>query len=287
MKGKMIVVAFLLIIIAVFGFAGGEKKCKDSKNCNYLRGKEWCTKKSVIKKCPRKCGSCAQIGLNIPVFTNNGENECKDLRDECSAMKDSCNINEEIKQSCPKTCGLCGGKKKCKDVGTSCNYWREKGWCFMKSVIEKCPRTCGSCGGEKRCKDVGTSCNYWREKGWCFMKLVIEKCPRTCGLCGGENKCKDPASCNYLKGKRWCKMKSVIEKCPGKCGSCAKAADIKWHENKDDANEKKLMPSRMIPRGGYRDIGIFRGKNGRFHQPSRDYRGGYDLGYAHNAHYSK
>jgi len=243
----MIVVAFLLIIIAVFGFAGGENKCKDPASCNYL--KRWCTMKSVIEKCPGKCGSC-------------------------------------------------GGKKKCKDVGTSCNYWREKGWCFMKLVIEKCPRTCGLCAqiglnipvftnnGENECADLRDECSAMKDS--CNINEEIKKsCPKTCGLCGGENKCKDPASCNYLKGKRWCKMKSVIEKCPGKCGSCAKAADIKWHENKDDANEKKLMPSRMIPRGGYRDIGIFRGKNGRFHQPSRDYRGGYDLGYAHNAHYSK
>jgi len=100
----------------------------------------------------------ARLETEAPVITD-APNYCEDRRPECvaaaSAFNSICQLNAQVRNDCPKSCGLCPvltpvvtevPSSDCQDKYTACTapFWLEL--CATNSGVQAdCPRACGMC----------------------------------------------------------------------------------------------------------------------------------------------
>merc|ERR1712151_1328973 len=135
---------------------------------------------------------------------------CDDEDGNCGSYKPYCN-QQNIKDQCKRTCGLCAAvprprpvpppatprrrqpQQGCADLDGNCRYYTE--YCNTENIKNQCRKTCGLCSGgsprptprrrqpQQGCKDLDGNCRYYTQ--YCNTDNIKDQCRKTCGLCSG------------------------------------------------------------------------------------------------------
>merc|ERR1711931_80757 len=140
--------------------------------------------------------------------------KCEDKYDECGLMSAAGGCQEEgewgefVKESCPKSCELCGEVKahgfdaylsgesctpknveigRCRDWCEECKVWKKEGACERPYVFDKCRISCEdpTCVCKDTCPEA---CEDWADKNMCDIPWIDAHCAKSCEW---EN-CTDP-----------------------------------------------------------------------------------------------
>ena len=181
--------------------------------------------------CPKSCGLCKSSSSTTTDKTEEkADTKCVDKSTMCKLLvqdgkcESEPSGEEDIKEKCPASCGLCttdsdggdgeGGEGKsveqkvaaetketedCKDKSENCEQWKEDGECdsnLAEKMRAQCPKSCGVCISKDspsvkktNCTDRDEMCVHWKANGECDgndKKYMEKKCPLSCGICKPE-----------------------------------------------------------------------------------------------------
>lgn len=66
-------------------------------------------------------------------------------------------------------------------VNRQCEFYEQRGKCWMADVAHQCPKSCGTCEGKDCENDVDRMCRDAADQGHCLSPVIMEHCNKTCG----------------------------------------------------------------------------------------------------------
>ena len=167
--------------------------------------------------------------------------------------------DEEVKENCPLTCGMCGCTNEAafefkanNGEERHCDWLsapaggnsekRIKTYCKKKNVMRACTRTCGGCHYNNKSFEFEAdnakmrNCNWLsqhkeRRKRYCSKSNIQHGCPAAC-FCGDDssfeffNDSGEIKDCEWIKDggakriENYCRKASVANSCQATCGVC-------------------------------------------------------------------
>ena len=149
-----------------------EESCNMEQCPAHCQWNDW-----IIGDCSQSCGEGVRTNIRTEKYAvENGDRKC----DQPTSIEENCNMKECV-ECRDDPSGLATSPDT--DTTVRCTF---KAFCHYSWFTAQCPRTCGMCGGGCSDIEIDTTCNSFKNNGYCsseFEDWMRVNCKKSCGFC--------------------------------------------------------------------------------------------------------